>query len=529
MSSVSPPFRSDTLRRLLGQLDTVCVAVAAPQFDQVLATSSALLPKHRFQEFRLDSLPDPAASLPALAKFLADQPALTLLATFRPRRSGGYWECGAAEELAVLQGAAAAGASLVDLSLESAEELGAAALDSLRQRGAVVMVSHHDFELTGDLDAVLARMRRLSPDLCKIVPTAEKLQDSVRLLRLLRGSRGAEAPAVVAVAMGEAGVLTRVLGPREGSAFTFAAASEAEATAPGQLTAEILADLYRVRSLGPTTEIFGVAGDPISASLSPLMQNTAFREAGLNSVYLPLKTRDATELFQVAEVLPLAGCSVTMPLKQNIRRYLADVEPLAERIGAVNTLVRRADGRYVGYNTDADGIAKPLQTRLKLRGARVLVLGAGGAGRAAVFACVDRGAEVFVVNRTEGIASQLAREAGATALAREQLRRRDFDVLINATPAGMRGHALSLPLEREELRAGLVFDLVYNPLETSLLALARQTGAEVIPGVEMFVHQGARQFELWTGQPAPVEAMREVVLRELSRSEPGAARSIVAL
>lgn len=504
---------------LLMNLPKICVAVAGPTLDAMQATSADLLPVWPFQEFRLDYLTRPAEHLPALEHLLAANPDLVLLATCRPERSGGRLQGGADDEMRVLLGAAEAGAKLVDLSLESAEELGSSALAALRQAGAAVVISYHNFNLTGDLDATLARLRQLRPDLCKLVPTAEKLQDSVRLLRLLR-EEAAGSPTqtpTVAISMGEPGLITRVLGPREGSLFTFAAGDAAEATAPGQLSAATLRDLYRAPSLGPQTRVFAVAGDPVHSSLSPLMHNTAFRLRGMDAVYLPLKTGDATELFQAAEMLPLAGCSVTMPLKQSVQRFLAEVEPLAKRIGAINTLVRREDGQYLGYNTDAAGITEPLEKRIGLEGARVLVLGAGGAARAAVFSCADRGAEVFITNRTPEAALQLAREAGATALPRAELRDHTFDVLIHATPAGMRGSSLLLPLHEDELRARLVFDLVYNPMETPLLALAQQMGLETIPGVEMFVHQGARQFELWTGQPAPMEAMRAAVLAELAR------------
>ena len=230
---------------------------------------------------------------------------------------------------------------------------------------------------------------------------------------------------------------------------------------------------------------------------------------------LPLKTGSAEELFRCARELPLQGFSVTMPLKQAVLPFLDSVAPLAAKIGAVNTVRRMPDGTFHGDNTDAAGIVVPLERRVTLRGARVLVLGAGGAARAAVFGCLDRGAQVAIFNRTPENAARLASESGATAVFRDDLVRERYDVLINATPAGMRGQAIPLPLEAHELCADLVFDLVYNPLETPLLAMARAPGRSAIAGVEMVVHQGARQFEIWTGQTAPEGAMQQVVLDEL--------------
>jgi len=323
--------------------------------------------------------------------------------------------------------------------------------------------------------------------------------------------------------MGEEGLVSRVLGPRAGAVFTFASFSDGPetdarlATAPGQASLRTLRDLYRVEQLDYATRIFGVAGNPIAHSLSPLMQNTAFRREGVNAVLLPLKTGELADLLKLARELPLAGVAVTMPLKQEVLPHLANSDPLTARIGACNTLRTGADGKLYGFNTDVAGVVRPLEKRLKLKGARIAVLGAGGAARAAVFGLVDQGAEVFIVNRTHQNAVKLAQESKATALSREQFARGRFDVLINSTPCGMEGSKKALPIEGNELNAGLVFDMVYNPLETPLLRLAKEHGIPVVTGLEMFVQQGARQFEIWTGKPAPQAEMLRVVELELRR------------
>jgi 3-dehydroquinate dehydratase/shikimate dehydrogenase len=217
--------------------------------------------------------------------------------------------------------------------------------------------------------------------------------------------------------------------------------------------------------------------------------------------------------------IPIQGLSVTMPLKQSVMPLLERTDPLSARIGAVNTILRAQDGKFYGFNTDVAGIIGPLERRLSLKDARVLVLGAGGVGRAAVFGCREKGAEVFICNRTPETAQKLARQAGAKSVRRDALPKLSFDVIINATPLGMAGLAgknvPTAPLDSVELNARYVFDLVYNPIETPLLRLARQKGIAVISGVEMFVQQGARQFEIWTGKPAPEEEMLRVVLHSL--------------
>jgi 3-dehydroquinate dehydratase/shikimate dehydrogenase len=247
------------------------------------------------------------------------------------------------------------------------------------------------------------------------------------------------------------------------------------------------------------------------------MQKTAFRRENVNAVLLPLKVRTLADLLTLTQELPLAGVAVTMPLKQEVLPHLANMDPLTGRIGACNTLRTGVDGKLYGFNTDVAGIVRPLEKRLRLKGARIAVLGAGGAARAAVFGLVDQGAEVFVVNRTHEHAVTLARQAKAKSLKHELFAKQHFNVLINATPCGMKGAKQTLPIAESELNADLVFDMVYNPLETPLLALARARGIPVIGGVEMFVQQGARQFEIWTGKPAPETEMLRVVEHELRK------------
>jgi 3-dehydroquinate dehydratase/shikimate dehydrogenase len=328
---------------------------------------------------------------------------------------------------------------------------------------------------------------------------------------------------IVGIAMGEEGIVSRVLGLRAGAAFTFASFSDGLetdsklATAPGQATLRALRDLYRVEQLDQATRVFGVAGNPIAHSLSPLMQNTAFRREGVNAVLLPLKVQKVTDLLTLLRELPMAGSAVTMPLKQEVLPHLATMDPLTARIGACNTLRVGGDGKIVGFNTDVAGVVRPLEKRLKLKGARIAVIGAGGAARAGVFGLVDQGAEVFIVNVIHEQAVALAGEAKANVLTREQFAGSRFDVLINATPCGMAGNPQPMPIEESELNAGLVFDMVYNPLETPLLKLAKERGIPVISGMEMFVQQGARQFEIWTGKPAPEAEMMRVVELELRR------------
>jgi 3-dehydroquinate dehydratase/shikimate dehydrogenase len=486
--------------------------------------AEAALIDSKFLEFRLDSCPKPASALPKVKDFLAAHREVTAIATCRRKHFGGNFGGSLKEELDVLAAAAKAGCKIVDLEVESAEEAATKQLNPFRSKlqaaGTALLISFHDFASTKNLEKVAQRIEAFHPEFIKVVTTARSLADNLAVLKLIEDrSRSSE---IVGIAMGEEGRLSRVLGLRAGAAFTFASLSDGEETAPGQATVRALRDLYRVEQLDQATRIFGVAGNPIAHSLSPLMQNTAFRRENVNAVLVPLKTQKLADLLTLLRELPLTGVAITMPLKQEILPHLSnpilgDSLPLAVRIGACNTLRVTSDGKIVGFNTDVDGIIRPLEKRLRLKGAHIVVIGAGGAARAAVFGLVDQGAEVFIVNRTHENAVKLAKESKAKALKHDQLVKGYFDALINSTPCGMAGSKQPLPIGENELNAGLVFDLVYNPLETPLLKLAKARGIPVITGLEMFVHQGARQFEIWTGKAAPEAEMQRVVELELRR------------
>ncbi|HEY0786532.1 MAG TPA: type I 3-dehydroquinate dehydratase [Acidobacteriaceae bacterium] len=506
----------------------ICVAVAGATAAELMNRATTALSENRLIELRLDALPQPALAHPLLQQLSTLYPTAILLATCRRTVAGGAFHGTAAEEMAILASAARHGCALVDLAMESADEATPAQLQhfraGLRAAGTACLLSSHDFVHTGDLQQTFFRLAHHAPDLAKIVCTAATLSDNLPLLRLL--GEPSDIPRI-GIAMGEPGLASRVLALRAGALFTFASAAEGQATAPGQLTAGALRSLYRADQLGPETRVYGVAGQPLQHSLSPRMHTAAFATLGIDAVYLPLATASAAELMHFARELPVHGLSVTMPLKRDVLSYLDWIDPLAARVGACNTLVRTESGAWHGYNTDVDAVIGPLEKRLPLPGARVLVLGAGGAARAAVFGLSARGADVWILNRTPASAHRLAAEAGARVAEPSMLTPASFDVLLNATPAGMQ-QATAIDLQGEPGRepdpepplcARLVFDMVYNPLETPLLQRARAEGLPLIPGVEMFVSQGARQCELWTGRPAPEDTMLHAVMTALRERE----------
>jgi 3-dehydroquinate dehydratase / shikimate dehydrogenase len=504
--SVNPQF----LRSRIGKL---CVAIIGATPAEMLEKASAVVKETPFLEFRLDYLEKPLLALPKLKHFLADNTAVTAVATCRRAANGGKFSGSLAAEIEVLSKAAAAGFHIVDLELESAESLKKSELQKLRDTGVALIISHHDFHATKDLDGIYRRIVPFKPDFVKIVPTAKTLTDNVTLMRFIE--RMEDHSNIIGICMGDAGIISRVLGVRAGSAFTFAAATPGEETGPGQIAARTLIDTYRIDQVDAATKVYGVAGNPIRSSLSPIMMNTAFRRETVNAVYLALQANKLADLLKLVHEIPIQGFSVTMPLKQEIMAHLEKTDPLSAKIGACNTVLRAQDGKLYGFNTDVAGIIGPLEKRMSLRGAKALVLGAGGAARAAVFGLRDKGADVFILNRTPETAQKLARQSGSKTIKKDALAKTSFDVIINATPIGMAGIKSAPLLEAKDLNTKLVFELVYNPLETPLLRLARQKSIPIITGIEMFVQQGARQFEIWTGKPAPEEEMLRVVIHAL--------------
>jgi len=494
-------------RFLPTRLSKVCLALSGETVEQMLETAELMARDNPFLEFRLDYLKQPSAALTKVHRFLETHQYVTAIGTCRRVENGGKFKGSLASQMEVLTKAHAAGCQLVDLELQSAQKLKAEAITRLRNRAGLIL-SFHDFRGTRKLDETLEQMLKIPADYYKVVSTATTLSDNVTMMKFLQTESNKHA--LVGLCMGEQGIISRVLGVRAGSAFTFGAINAELKTAPGQVSAGELRSIYRLEQVDAATRVYGVAGDPIEHSLSPVIMNTALRRENVNGVYVPLHAKTLKDLVHCVREIPLHGFSITMPYKQAILPYLDNTDAHTAKIGACNTVVRGQEGKLYGFNTDIAGVVRPLEQRLTIEKAKVLVLGAGGAARAAVFGLKERGADVWVMNRTSVKGQKLARQAKAHTVKRADLRKLSFDVIINATPVGM-GNTKDSPLKDEEIQARVVFDMVYDPVETHLLRVARSKGIAVIPGVEMFVQQAARQFEIWTGKPAPAGDMLRAV------------------
>ena len=490
----------------------ICISIGCERHGTVAREHRALAERGaELVELRLDYLAD----FPDVGRLLEDRPT-PVIVTCRRASDQGLWKFSEEERLDLLRSAIEQGAEYVDLEKDIADQI---ARSGETQR----IVSHHDFDETpAGLDDIHAEMCRLDPDVVKLVTMANSPSDMVRMLKLVENS---QVP-TVGFCMGELGAASRVLCGKYGAPFTYAAPGSGREVAPGQLSFEVMRDVYRYDEINAETQVFGVLGDPIAHSLSPLIHNTAFRHEGLNCVYLPFRVPAETlsETLDDFEWLGCRGYSVTIPHKQAVLAKAAQCDRAVEDIGAANTLFRDENGDWQATNTDYQAALESLQLGLErlfgdssLQGRRVLMLGAGGVARAIGMAVLREGAELTIANRTHSRAVQLAKELGCRQVPNENRSDVQADVVINCTSVGMHPHVDETPYQADWLREGmLVFDTIYNPETTLLLKQARERGCETVDGLEMFVRQAARQFDLFTNRPAPIDLMRETVRRGIS-------------
>ena len=503
------------MQRAFGK-DRVCGVVAASTAAKMISQLRLGLKATRALELRLDYLRN-AQERNALLDWLRRQkPSVILIATCRSRQGGGLFRGTRNAQLDILAQAARSGCRWCDVEIEVAKHLSPAELQAALAPARLI-ISHHDFRGTPPNLAHLARsLFRAGAVIAKIAGHCRSLADSVRICQLARGRRD-----IVAIPMGDAGLAGRILALRAGSALAYAAVEQA--TAPGQLSLDAMQNLYRAGRITPRTRVYAVIGDPIGHSLSPLLHNTAFHARKFNAVFVPFLVRDLRDFLRAIDAFGIAGFAITIPHKETILRYLDECDPLAARIGAVNTVVVRGPGRLYGYNTDYVGVLRSLESRMRLVGSRILLVGAGGAARAAAFALAHSGAVVCITARRPERARALARAAGAQVVAATELRREFFDAIVNCTPVGMYPRGGS-PLATSDLNCRLVMDMVYRPRTTELLRMAQRRGIETVSGVEMFLAQGFAQYEIWTGERAPEAAVRRAVVAVLEREEKSASR-----
>jgi len=490
----------------------LCGVLAAPTARELRRLLAVAMRETPTAEIRLDWLKNDTERHAFLKWLKAHRPRRAqLIATCRRRVGGGEFAGDANEELYWLMQAREAGCTWCDLEVETLRELPGKSVHGYAVPEKVLL-SMHDFRRTPVFPRKLAVPAKGGARAIKVAAMVRSVSDSARILKLARSSRD-----VVAIAMGEIGLPARVLALREGSALAYAPV--AAATAPGQIPLRDLKGLYRAHELTRATRVYGVIGNPVGHSLSPLLHNAGYIAAGKDAVYLPFLVENLKDFLKALPEFGVRGFSVTLPHKEKIFAHLEEVEPLAEKIGAVNTVTVRKNGTLYGSNTDYVGILRALERKMKLRGSRVVIYGAGGSARAAAFALAQAGANIFICARRPEAARKLAEAVGGEPIARSDLRGLEFDAIVNATPTGMYPDEKVSPLAKGELNCSLVMDLIYRPIRTKLLRLAASRKIACVSGAEMFLAQGFAQWEHWMGSKAPESIVRNAVLRALKNEE----------
>jgi 3-dehydroquinate dehydratase / shikimate dehydrogenase len=475
----------------------LCVTVTADTTAE-LRTQRDQVKEADLVELRLDTVRDPTA-----AGALAGR-RKPVIVTCRARAQGGYFEGSEEERRAILSDALALGAEYIDLDWQTG------AVDLIeRTGGRRVVLSHHDFNgVPTDLNDLSHAMLASGAEVVKVAVMASRLSDCLTLRELGRNTR----VPMALIAMGEAGIPSRVLAGWTGSCWTYAG----DGVAPGQISAERMHEEFRFRQIGARTEIYGVLGRPVSHSVSPSMHNAAFRATHRDAVYLPLAAADFEDFTTFADAVGLRGASVTAPFKVAAFERADECDPVSRRIQSVNTL--RRDGlRWLGCNTDVSGFLAPLESSMDLRGARATVLGAGGAARSVSVALASAGMRISIAARRKEPAQTVATLTGASVSSWPP-DPASWDLLVNATPVGTapRGNDSPLPAGYPFHGGKIVYDLVYNPPQTKLLIDAANAGCRTIGGLDMLVAQAQAQFEWWTGQRPADRVMRDAATARLA-------------
>jgi 3-dehydroquinate dehydratase/shikimate dehydrogenase len=490
----------------------ICVSIGRGRHKQVIAEHRSLVEQGaQLVELRLDYL----RSRVDLQKLIADRPC-PVVVTMRRHADGGLYRGDEHQRQVLLRSAVVAGVEYVDL-----EEDAAAAIPRYGRTKRII--SYHDFRKTpADLADIHARLAKLDPDIVKLATMANTPRDNLRMLQLVKQ---AQVP-TIGICMGELGTASRVLTGRFGAPFTYATFHHERQLAPGQLSYQEMKDVYDYDRIRGDSEVYAVIGDPIGHSLSPLVHNTAFRAQNLNKVYVPFRVprENLEEFLQDAREFGLRGLSVTIPHKEIVLKHLSRVDSAVNGVGAANTIVFEGSAN-IGYNTDyraaMDSIELALRQRGRswddLKGAKALILGAGGAAMAIGYGLVRRGLEVIVASRTAANAERLAQRLHCKMVPWEQRLTIEADIVVNCTPVGMHPEVDESPFEFQAFKPGAIaFDTVYNPENTLFIKLARERECQVVTGVEMFVRQAALQYQLFTGNEAPLGEMRQALKRATS-------------
>jgi 3-dehydroquinate dehydratase/shikimate dehydrogenase len=486
----------------------ICIPIIGPSMSKAQEQIESALAIADILEMRLDLIES------ANLKTLLDSATLPVIVTNRSKQDGGQFKGSDADRLQMLRDALKGGADYVDIEVSTPREYLQPFLEE--SDSSKIILSYHDFSHTPeDFNPLYETMCEMPGDIVKIVTYARDLSDNLKMFELLKRARQ-EKQKLIGLCMGDLGEISRILSPLFGGYLTFGSLETGQESAPGQIPAKTLKDIYQVNAERSDFKIYGVVGNPVSKSLGYLVHNRAFQEKGSPDIYVSFLVDNVEKFFNSFKDF-FSGLSVTMPAKEQIMPLLGRVDETAKKIGAVNTVVKEGTD-WVGYNTDCSGAISALEACTSLQDKNVLILGSGGTAKAIGYGVKEKGGKLTVTyNKNKERGESLAKELDCELVHARDAGTRTIDVLINCSPVGMSPNITESPFLARDFKEGMVvFDSVYNPLETRLLREAKSAGCTVIPGYELFINQAARQFELWTGQSAPIDILREVLLKKLT-------------
>lgn len=508
----------------------ICISVCAGTADELIEQTKRAEDLADVIEIRFDCL-DEGETKGKRFELIIEQIKKTrtkksVLATYRPREQGGKRELTEHE-----RGNFFRYLNLNNIADYADVEVDMAFIFEFERFARIDLIhSYHNFSSDHvELEKIYCRLSKKSK-ITKIAVQSEDVTDTIPVWKLLEKAKS-DKKQIIPIAMGESGKWTRILGLAHGAFMTYAALDPGKETAPGQVSAKDLIEVYRAKELDENTEVYGILGNNTSVSMSPYIHNAAFKFHDLNSVFVPLQVHDLDEFIrrmvkpETREIeLNFKGFSVTIPHKQAIVKHLDFIDDAAKKIGAVNT-VKIVDGKLYGCNTDANGFIEPLKNAYgDLKNTKVAILGAGGAARACIYALENEGANVTVFARDLEKAKSLTEdfEVGLQKLTKTKNQKpktefKEFEILVNTTPLGMKGKADGeTPAIAEQLEGlNLVYDLIYIPFQTPLMTEADKAGVPKIGGLAMLIAQAIEQQKIWTGLDAPMREMSRAASEKL--------------
>ena len=492
----------------------VCIPITAPTLEKAIDELKEAEKFVDLIELRMDYIKNIDKNK---LKKLLEKRNKKVIVTCRPKSLCGNFNGNEEDRINLLKKAVEFNAEFIDIEIEVGKEK---ILELIKnKKNSNVIVSCHNQKETlplNELQKKYEEIKKLSPDLIKIAANANSINDNFTIFELLKGKKN-----LIAFCMGIRGQISRILAPKYGSRMTFASLKEGKESASGQISIEEMKNVYNIDLINKDTQPIGVIGSLAENSMSKYMHNPSFKAKKLNFAYIPFKVREGEleEFISNFRKFDFKGSSVTVPHKVEVIKYIDKVDKTAKQIGAVNAIVND-NGRLIGYNTDYYGAAKALKEKTALKGKKILVIGAGGASRAVIYALKNEQSDITLINRTGEKAKELALEFEVQFAEFKDKKAliRNNDIIINTTSVGMKPNINESIINEDELAEGkAIMDIVYKPAETKLIKMARKKRCEVITGDKMLAYQAIGQYKLWTKQEPDFKLMEKSLLEQIRK------------